>query len=190
MRTKLRSRRLYTIVMALLGITLPGCEGVPAPLVPEGAQFSRGGGEINQQFSALRHATARFLDFPRAAEAGYTTRITPCWYHRALGAQGEHHGNPGLIDGAVALLEPELLMYEPQANGRLRLVGLEYIVPVDAWQGESPPRLLGQEFHHNTNLGLYVLHVWLWRHNPAGMFEDWNPDVSCEHAADAEDRAP
>jgi hypothetical protein len=23
--------------------------------------------------------------------------------------------------------------------------------------------------------------VWHWRHNPAGMFADWNPYVSCAH---------
>jgi hypothetical protein len=25
----------------------------------------------------------------------------------------------------------------------------------------------------------YELHVWAWRHNPAGMFADWNPNVAC-----------
>lgn len=28
----------------------------------------------------------------------------------------------------------------------------------------------------------WLLHVWVWKHNPNGMFEDWNPNVSCEHA--------
>jgi hypothetical protein len=23
------------------------------------------------------------------------------------------------------------------------------------------------------------LHAWIWQNNPAGMFEDWNPTVSC-----------
>lgn len=26
----------------------------------------------------------------------------------------------------------------------------------------------------------YALHVWAWKHNPHGMFVDWNPKVSCE----------
>ena len=25
----------------------------------------------------------------------------------------------------------------------------------------------------------YELHAWIWKHNPSGMFEDWNPTVSC-----------
>ena len=28
-------------------------------------------------------------------------------------------------------------------------------------------------------VGFYIHHVWLWRHNPAGMFADWSPEVSC-----------
>ena len=30
--------------------------------------------------------------------------------------------------------------------------------------------------------GVYELHAWLWQHNPAGMFEDFNPRVTCAHA--------
>jgi hypothetical protein len=25
----------------------------------------------------------------------------------------------------------------------------------------------------------YVVHAWIWRHNPSGMFADWNPNVKC-----------
>jgi hypothetical protein len=28
----------------------------------------------------------------------------------------------------------------------------------------------------------YDLHVWLYKHNPAGMFAAWNPRVSCPDA--------
>jgi hypothetical protein len=31
----------------------------------------------------------------------------------------------------------------------------------------------------NPVLGWYILHAWIWQHNPAGMFEDWNPTVTC-----------
>jgi len=26
----------------------------------------------------------------------------------------------------------------------------------------------------------YILHAWVWKNNPSGMFEDWNPAVSCD----------
>ncbi len=80
-------------------------------------------------------------------------------------------------------------MYEPGPGGHYRLVGMEYIVPIDAWEGEDLPSLLGQEYHPNENLGLYTLHLWLWRDNPNGLFAAWNPKVTCEYAEESEDRA-
>ena len=96
-----------------------------------------------------------------------------------LGGMGFHYGNPTYIDGNVSVLEPELLMYEPGPHGQMRLVGVEYIVPLAAWQGSKPPMLFGREFEVNEQFGVWALHAWVWKHNPAGMFADWNPNVSC-----------
>jgi hypothetical protein len=30
----------------------------------------------------------------------------------------------------------------------------------------------------------YELHVWLWKTNPRGVFDDWNPRVSCRGHGD------
>ena len=48
----------------------------------------------------------------------------------------------------------------------------------DAAGNTHPPSVLGHHFHLNQELGVYVLHAWIWQNNPAGMFEDWNPRVS------------
>jgi hypothetical protein len=101
---------------------------------------------------------------------------------------GVHYVNGALVgDGAVDLERPEALVYEPQKNGRLRLVAVEYVVFQKAWdeQHSEPPSLFGQPFElmeAGNRYGLdpfYELHVWLWKHNPSGLFEDWNPRVSC-----------
>ena len=48
---------------------------------------------------------------------------------------------------------------------------------------------MGQHFHFvgspNRYGGgaFYELHVWAWKHNPSGMFADWNPTVSCDDYA-------
>jgi hypothetical protein len=39
--------------------------------------------------------------------------------------------------------------------------------------------VLGQHLHLNPALGVYILHAWIWRYNPSGIFQDWNPMVSC-----------
>ena len=31
----------------------------------------------------------------------------------------------------------------------------------------------------NPALGWYILHAWVWKPNPSGMFNNWNPDVDC-----------
>ena len=49
----------------------------------------------------------------------------------------------------------------------------------------QPPRLFGQTFQAggaDNRYGIpayYALHLWLWDHNPSGLFEDWNPTVRC-----------
>jgi hypothetical protein len=187
---------LTFLLLIAAGLFLSGCEdtGLTAPENPyssvetiESANIQLQ--NINPELASLRRATALFQNFNKAVAAGYKDRITPCWYHSELGAMGYHYANLELLDGSVNLLEPEALMYEPNAKGHLNLVGLEYIVPIEAWEGEEVPVLLGQEFHTNEGLGLYTLHIWLWRQNPAGMFADWNPKVSCKHAEESEDRA-
>ena len=137
---------------------------------------------MNQDLAAVRGATAPFHNFDKADAAGWGTPVTGCVMDEnepSTGAQGIHYANVPLIDGTVSMLEPEILQYEPQANGRLRLVGVEYIVPLSF---DQPDPLFGQHFHANEAAGLWALHVWIWRHNPDGMFEDWNPKVSCDNA--------
>ena len=140
-------------------------------------------GDVQRQIARLREVTAPFHDFQTAARAGWGVRITPCFSDPQLGGMGYHYGNPALIDGTVEALKPELLLYEPQKNGRLRLVAVEYIVPFAAWTASEPPALFGLSFHRNEAFGLWVLHVWHFRHNPSGIFADWNPAVTCEFAA-------
>lgn len=137
---------------------------------------------VNRWIAGLRQATVKFHDFEAAAPGGYDTPLLECMELPGVGGQGLHYGDMNLIldDGALSEFEPELLMYEPQKNGRKRLTGVEFIVPYE--EGSDRPEINGVKFHHNVDLGLWVLHVWIWKHNPAGMFENWNPTVSCEFA--------
>lgn len=139
-------------------------------------------GDVQRQIADLRAVTARFHDFDAAATAGWGTQITSCFSSPA-GGMGYHYGNPALIDGVVDASKPELLLYEPQKNGELRFVAVEYVVPFTAWTAATPPELYGLSFHRNEVFGLWVLHVWHYRDNPRGMFADWNPRVSCDYAA-------
>ena len=99
---------------------------------------------------------------------------------------GIHYVNGDLIkDPTLDLAKPEAVMYEPQADGSLALVAVEYITHI------GPVALEGQLFsfvNAPNRYGLdpfYELHVWAWRANPTGTFADMNPDVSCEASATA-----
>jgi hypothetical protein len=106
---------------------------------------------------------------------------------------GVHFVKGDLVgDGALDAAQPEALIYEPR-NGRLHLLGVEYVVIAEAWDAQSdmPPTLMGQVFNYVGSPNryripaFYELHVWAWKQNPSGMFADWNPRVSCEDYTDA-----
>jgi hypothetical protein len=139
----------------------------------------------NKDLAALRRVTATFHDFATAAAAGWSAQITPCMTDPAgAGGMGFHYGNPALIDGSASVEEPELLLYEPERNGRLRLVAVEYIIPYTAHsRSATPPELFGQQFKQNDTFQLWGLHAWVWKHNPSGVFADWNPRVTCENTS-------
>lgn len=138
--------------------------------------------EVDKEIAALRRVTARFRSLGAAKAAGWSTEITGCMSDPKAGGMGYHFGNPKLIDGSVRVEEPELLLYAPEKDGGMRLTAVEYIVPLGAWTAPRPPRLFDHDFAVNWTFGVWALHAWAWDSNPAGMFADWNPRVSCDNA--------
>lgn len=135
--------------------------------------------EVHQWLSDLRRLYAPLHSLERAQAAGFSAELSPCVEHPTDGGMGVHWGNPGRIDGTVAALEPEVLLFAPRPNGTYGLAAVEFIVPYAAWTSSTPPTLFGMEFHPNPGLELWMMHIWLWRNNPSGLFSDWNPAVSC-----------
>ena len=123
-----------------------------------------------------------FHDITVAKDAGYKEQFPPGCAQSSEGAQAFHYIDRGLVDDKVELLRPELLMYEPGPGGSLQLIGVDYVVPFDAWTAPEPPTLLGMPFGRNAPLGVWALHIWAWRPNPNGMFAMWNPKASCAYA--------
>ena len=139
----------------------------------------------SRDLETLRQVTAPFRTFSAATDAGWSAHITECMADSQAGGMGDHFGNTALIDGALAVNEPELLLYEPQADGSRELVAVEYIVPYTAHaRSDAPPELFGQKFKQNDAFQLWGLHVWAWKSNPSGLYADWNPLVNCDHATD------
>lgn len=136
--------------------------------------------------STVRQSTAVFDNVNEAHSAGYGL-FHGCVSGPQEGAMGVHLVNGDLVgDGALDATRPEALLYE-EKNGQMRLVAVEYVVIAEAWHAtnEAPPVLMGQLFNYvgaPNRYGIpafYELHVWAWKHNPNGVFADWNPAVSC-----------
>jgi hypothetical protein len=148
---------------------------------------------LEDELAQVRLVTAGFHRVEAAATAGYELGyvngsgvriITGCVAHPTTGAMGYHYFNKELIDDlAVDPLKPEGLVYAPGPDGRLQLAAVEYVVP---GLGSNPPGVSGPPTVFGMEMvilvpavGFYTLHAWVWRHNPAGMFAHWNPEVVC-----------
>jgi hypothetical protein len=137
----------------------------------------------------VRESTWRFRD-PSVAEAEGYKPMFGCVTGDSAGAMGMHFVNMDLVaDGVLDPTRPEIVIYEPASNGRLRLIGADYLVVADAWNkahAGAPPQLMGQLFHlfeSPNRFGLpdfYTLHVWAWKDNPTGTFVNWHSKVSCD----------
>ena len=143
----------------------------------------------------VREATQRFRDIDVAIAEGYQLHFG-CVSGPDDGAMGLHYVKMDLVgDGVLDPRTPEIVIYEPQPNGKKRLIGADFLVFADDWHAKNTgtPELMGQLLHlipSPNRYGLpafYTLHVWAWKPNSNGAFVNWHPDVSCE-AFDGEER--
>ena len=136
----------------------------------------------------VRESTERFKDVAMAQAEGYALQFG-CVSGSDAGAMGLHYVNGKLVDGGVIdATRPQIVIYEAMPNGKLKLIGADFLVIADVWNKthSEPPQLMGQLFHlfeSPNRFGLpafYTLHVWAWKGNPNGAFVNWHPNVSCE----------
>lgn len=127
----------------------------------------------------------------------------------ALGAMGVHYFKPDQagvteppnprVNGNGTHTDfrtPTVLIYEPQADGSMELVAVENITFEKAWKeagNASPPSFHGVAYNYMADdpetpadeahmfEPHYDRHVWIYRENPNGVFEPFNPAVTCQH---------
>ena len=166
-----------------------------AVLTPTSAQA-----RPSDDLQSTKTTTARFHSIGQATASGYDELRDAAGIaciDNPAGGMGVHYVNGALVgDPALNPTSPEVLVYQPMPGGRLELVAVEYVILESTWRAHHPdpadvPSLFGQEFERLPGAGeaqpqnryglpaFYELHMWLWKPNAAGMFEDWNPDVTC-----------
>lgn len=164
----------------------------------------------------VRAATSRFQDVEVALAEGYIRDpMDVCETADMMGrpvedgSMGIHFLRPDLlgvteppsprVNGTgthTDFLVPGVLIYEPQEDGSLKLVAVENLVFIAAWEAagnSEPPSFRGRPFDRMvddpaTELDEahgfephYDLHMWLYRENPRGMYAQFNPNVTCAH---------
>ena len=168
--------------------------------------------EATALIESIRVAVERFADVNVALAEGYIPDPSgECVMAGAhglpaeLGGMGIHYLHPGLlgitateprVDGSgihTDFLEPAILLYEPQADGTLALVGVENLVFQKAWEeagNTEPPTFAGRSWDYMADdpdttsdeahgfAPHYDLHVWL-LDNSNGRLEPFNPAVIC-----------
>lgn len=177
---------LYSAVLMLVLLTA-GCgkgknevisDAAPAATEAAATNSSNGFGEyhsLSQQTLAELHAakaaTARYNNFENAVRDGYIdiNVIVP--------EMGYHYLLVDRLDSQFDPAKPEILVYNRQDNGRMKLLAVEYAVPI-ALSPSAPAGFTGADdvwsVYQNT---LWTLHAWVWEFNPAGVFNPTNPLV-------------
>lgn len=141
---------------------------------------------LEEQLEAVRKLAMPFHSFEQAKKAGYAdpSPFNPSPY---VPNMGFHYTNGSLLDGTFELEKPEILLYVPNAQGKLKLVGVEYAVPGPP-DSTPPEGFIGDEDHWHYNPmvagGAWTLHVWVVEENPDGIFAELNPNVPKENPAE------
>lgn len=169
----------------------------------------------SENLDVLRAATEKYKDVNVALAEGFIPDPSGHCISAAAeglpaewGDMGIHYLNPKLLQITAAeprvngnsthtdFTRPAVLLYEPQADGSLVLMGIENLVWIEAWQAAGnkavpvfrgrnwdrmvdDPATEGDEAHNF--MPHYDQHVWLFRENPTGMLSPFNPAATCEH---------
>lgn len=144
--------------------------------------------KLSAELERVRSALIKYQDPIKAVHDGYFSTVGCVRY--PTGGMGIHFLNPQLVGPVPDPMRPTILLYEPVGD-KLRLVGAEWFIPLATGVKERP-QLFGQPFDgpmegHEplmpATLRHYDLHVWLFKSNPAGLFNMVNPNVNCPKTA-------
>lgn len=115
-------------------------------------------------------ATAKYNNFQQAINDGYVD------INVVLPEMGYHFLKMDNLDATFQYDKPEILVYNKEENGRMKLVALEYAVPISLSPNAPPSGFTGINDGWATYQGvLWTLHAWVWEYNPEGVFNPTNP---------------
>lgn len=173
----------HVLAVVLVTAIAAGCNDGPAattgPSIPDPLQARVPEAEQQKAVVTLRRATDRYHRLSAAIADGFVF-LHPCEVRPGEGLVGMVYVNPQRLDDRIDLSRPEALVYEPRKDGPPKLVAVELAIPYAAWSDPQPPTFLGATFQEEDEFQVFGLHIWVWRQNPNGLFEEVNPRVRCD----------
>lgn len=172
--------------------------------------------DVAAEIEKVRLATEKYNDVNVAMAAGYVPAppgdcvtaakegLPPQW-----GGMGIHYIHPKMlkIKGAepkvtgdsthTDFMDPAILLYEPRADGTMKLVGVENLVFLHAWQkagNQAAPKFAGRSYdtmadnagtehdeahHFEPHMDQHV--YFAKSANPQDQLNPFHPSVTCEH---------
>lgn len=177
-----RTSQFLTLTIAASISTLMVACADQAALAPEDTQLSAQlttsqRSNTDNFIATLQRVTGRYHNLQAAIDDEFVL-LHPCEERPGEGPVGAVYANfERVLDGVIDPELPDALIYEPSANGKLKLVGVEFAQPYPF--APQAPTLMGETFQAEDEFGVWALHVWVWKDNPEGMFAESNPLVSC-----------
>jgi len=180
----MKNKLIMLSVLVIAAIAFSGCETANSPdNLGDSSYLEKGNAAygpesvpmnsvLNQELALARASTAKYHNVQTALADGYVD------INLYIPNMGWHYLNQSLADEHFEVDKPELLVYAEKPNGGLRLVAVEYAVPLSL--SNTPPEgFTGNEdvWSENVGAGLWTLHAWVWLHNPNGVFAAFNPNV-------------
>jgi hypothetical protein len=171
-----------------------------SPLTALAQQESHSQAVSSKLVEIVRNATQQYQNVANAT--GFTP-VLGCVSGPDHGAMGVHYVNLSMLNGETLIgngqqldpTKPQALIYEPQSNGEMKLVGGEFIILASALPPGAAPEVEGHLMLYIDGPSasrpkatpnryglpaLFELHVWAWKDNPQGSFVDWNNHVTCD----------
>ncbi len=171
---------------------------------------------VAAEIEKVRQATKQYEDINVALAAGYVPAppgdcvtaakegLPPEW-----GGMGIHYINPKMLkikgpkprvhgdSTHTDFMNPAILLYEPMADGSMKLVGAENLVFLHAWQragNQAPPVFAGRHYDTMADSAAtekdeahhfdphYDLHLYFAKsEDPRDQLNPFHPSVTCEH---------
>ena len=187
MHKQIRTHRHSLAALFVMGVAATACDSSTASTEPTAnalhnheaaAAASPIGGAGDALLKNVHAVASRFHSTKQAENAGYVEDPF-CVEVPGLGGMGHHWVNRSLVDPVFDPLNPEVVLYAPDKNGKMKFVAVEYIV---INTGQARPSFDGQLFDvGGTPIPAphWSLHAWIGKPNPSGTFAPFNPDVNC-----------